>query len=340
MERKRYIQVILPLKLEWEPFYSLPEGMEVEVGSRVRVIFANAFYTGCVSRVDAEPGMDPERIMPIEAVEEGLPAVSAEEIGFWRSLAAYYLCSVGEVYKVAYPALLNHQSKLKLPQTGLLPQTVLQGDDRSLVSAIRHTWKHSSGKVILLPGMGYGDVLLQLARETLDQGRSVLVLAPELSQADALPQAALAYHSGLTPGRRKAVAEKLRTGEACLVVGTRSALFLPFQNLGLVVVTQEHDPAYKQDAPAPRYHARESAIMLAAIHGAHVILTSATPSLESVYNARCGRYIEVKPESDSPLSGRAQGSPVHRPFFSTGEPCTLPPEGTVGHGGKPSLEII
>ena len=332
--------MILPLKLEWEPFYSLPEGMEVEVGSRVRVIFANAFYTGCVSRVDAEPGMDPERIMPIEAVEEGLPAVSAEEIGFWRSLSAYYLCSVGEVYKVAYPALLNHQSKLKLPQTGLLPQTVLQADDRSLASAIRHTWQHSSGKVILLPGMGYGDVLLQLARETLDQGRSVLVLAPELSQADALPQAALAYHSGLTPGRRKAVAEKLRTGEACLVVGTRSALFLPFRNLGLVVVTQEHDPAYKQDAPAPRYHARESAIMLAAIHGAHVILTSATPSLESVYNARCGRYIEVKPESDSPLSGRAQGSPVHRPFFSTGEPCTLPPEGTVGHGGKPSLEII
>ena len=340
MECMRYIQVILPLKLEWEPFYSLPEGMEVEVGSRVRVIFANAFYTGCVSRVDAEPGMDPERIMPIEAVEEGLPEVSAEEIGFWRSLAAYYLCSVGEVYKVAYPALLNHQSKLKLPQTGLLPQTVLQGDDRSLVSAIRHTWQHSSGKVILLPGMGYGDVLLQLARETLDQGRSVLVLAPELSQADALPQAALAYHSGLTPGRRKAVAEKLRTGEACLVVGTRSALFLPFRNLGLVVVTQEHDPAYKQDAPAPRYHARESAIMLAAIHGAHVILTSATPSLESVYNARCGRYIEIKPESDSSLSGRAQGSPVHRPFFSTGEPCTLPPEGTVEHGGKPSLEII
>ena len=361
MERKRYIQVILPLKLEWEPFYSLPEGMEVEVGSRVRVIFANAFYTGCVSRVDAEPGMDPERIMPIEAVEEGLPAVSAEEIGFWRSLSAYYLCSVGEVYKVAYPALLNHQSKLKMPQTGLLPQTVLQADDRSFVSAIRNTWQHSSGKVILLPGMGYGDVLLQLARETLDQGRSVLVLAPELSQADALPQAALAYHSGLTPGRRKAVAEKLRTGEACLVVGTRSALFLPFRNLGLVVVTQEHDPAYKQDAPAPRYHARESAIMLAAIHGAHVILTSATPSLESVYNARCGRYIEVKPEvkpeSDSPLSGRVHGSPVHRPFFSTGEPCTLPPEeplahsaigtpctlppeGTVEHGGKPSLEII
>ena len=340
MECMRYIQVILPLKLEWEPFYSLPEGMEVEVGSRVRVIFANAFYTGCVSRVDAEPGMDPERIMPIEAVEEGLPAVSAEEIGFWRSLAAYYLCSVGEVYKVAYPALLNHQSKLKMPQTGLLPQTVLQADNRSLASAIRHTWQHSSGKVILLPGMGYGDVLLQLARETLDQGRSVLVLAPELSQADALPQAALAYHSGLTPGRRKAVAEKLRTGEACLVVGTRSALFLPFRNLGLVVVTQEHDPAYKQDASAPRYHARESAIMLAAIHGAHVILTSATPSLESVYNARCGRYIEVKPESDSPLSGRAQGSPVHRPFFSTGEPCTLPPEGTVEHGGKPSLEII
>lgn len=299
MECMRYIQVILPLKLEWEPFYSLPEGMEVEVGSRVRVIFANAFYTGCVSRLDAEPGMDPGRIMPIEAVEEGLPAASAQEIGFWRSLAAYYLCTVGEVYKVAYPALFNHQSKLKLPQTGLLPQAVLPPQDSALANTIRHTWQHSSGKVILLSGMGYGEVLQQLAGETLAEGRSVLVLAPEMSRADALPQAALSYHSGLTPGKRKAVAERVRTGEPCLVVGTRSALFLPFRNLGLIVVTQEHDPAYKQDAPAPRYHARESAIMLAAIHGAHVILTSPTPSLESVYNARCGRYIE---------SGREQGA--------------------------------
>ena len=58
MAKNRYIQVILPLKLEWEPFYSLPEGMEVEVGSRVRVIFARAFYTGCVSRGDAEPEVD------------------------------------------------------------------------------------------------------------------------------------------------------------------------------------------------------------------------------------------------------------------------------------------
>ena len=102
----------------------------------------------------------------------------------------------------------------------------------------------------------------------------------------------LVYHSGLGPAKRKQVAEKLRTGEPCLVLGTRSALFLPHHSLGLIIVDQEHDPAYKQDAPAPRYHARESAIMLAAVHGARVLLCSATPSLESIYNASCGRFIQ------------------------------------------------
>lgn len=301
MAQKRFIQVILPLKLEWEPFYSLPEGMTVEVGTRVRVVFANAFYTGCVSRVDAEPGMDPERIMAIEAVEDALPAASEHEIAFWRSLAQYYLCTVGEVYKVAYTALYNHQSRLKVPETGMPPQPALNVHDDARAAVIRHCWQQSpgtAGKTILLAGRTNRAVLVELAREVLEKGRSVLILEPETGRADATAAipGALVYHSGVTAGKRKAIAERVRTGDPCLVIGTRSALFLPFRNLGLIAVEDEHDPAYKQDAPAPRYHARESAIMLASIHHAHVILTSPTPSLESIYNARCGRYIGLSGE--------------------------------------------
>src|SRR5690606_25845096 len=78
--------------------------------------------------------------------------------------------------------------------------------------------------------------------------------------------------------------------KAQIILGARSSIFLPFYNLGLVVVDEEHEPSYKQFDPAPRYHARDTAIYLAHIHGAKVLLGSATPSVESFYNARSGKY--------------------------------------------------
>lgn len=299
MDEARFIQVILPLKLEWEPYYRLPEGIEVQLGDRVRVIFANSFYVATVSALDVTPAIGPQKIQPVEAVEAGLPAVSEPEIRFWRILAQYYLCTVGEVYKAAYPLEKNHASRLKPLQPQEPKGSVrLSGEQEKAADAIR-----KAAKPVLLqgaPGTGKTEICLQLALEALGKGKSVLYLVPDIFLSSQLEErirevcpSVLVYHSGLTPGRRKQVALTLRSGEPCLVLGTRSALFLPHRNLGLVIVDQEHSPAYKQDAPAPRYHARESAIMLASVHDAQVVLCSATPSLESIYNAQCGRFTEV-----------------------------------------------
>ena len=108
-----YIQVILPLRLEWEPYYSLPEGVRVEVGDRVRVLFARKEYVGAVSALGVTPRTDENRILPILAVEEGLPRVLPDEIQFWRAVSDYYLCSMGEVYKAAYPALKTGQEEVE-----------------------------------------------------------------------------------------------------------------------------------------------------------------------------------------------------------------------------------
>ena len=295
-----YIQVVLPLKLEWEPYYKVPEGQEVRIGDRVRVIFANAFYVAAVSAVDVVPTLDPARIVPIEALEKDLPAITPQEIAFWRVVADYYLCAVGEVYKAAYPQMKHHKSRLALPsRTEPEADRTLTQDQEKEAEAIRTGFK--AGKTVLLKGgSAKSDVYLKLALETLRAGRSVLYLLPEIAFSSQLVGAvqevvpsALLYHGGITAGKRKLVAEVLRKGEPNLVLGTRSALFLPHGNLGLIIVDDEHDPSYKQDAPAPRYHARESAIMLAQIHGASVLLGSATPSLESVYNAECGRFVRV-----------------------------------------------
>ena len=98
MTRTSFIQVILPLRLEWEPYYVL-EG--AAVGERVKVRFANREYVGVVSEVNVVPETVPEHIQP--AFKTDLPPVHPREIVFWRAIAGYYLCSVGEVYKAAYP---------------------------------------------------------------------------------------------------------------------------------------------------------------------------------------------------------------------------------------------
>lgn len=107
MSEKRYIQVILPLRLEWEPCYCLggaDYSAKVQMGDRVRVIFAHKSYVGVVSAVDVQPDIDPERIATVSELMPSLPSVSSSEIDFWRFISAYYLCTIGEVYKAAYPA--------------------------------------------------------------------------------------------------------------------------------------------------------------------------------------------------------------------------------------------
>ena len=176
--------------------------------------------------------------------------------------------------------------------TGDQPQAIEQLVDAAQAGA--------PAQVLLgVTGSGKTEIYLQLARETMEKGRSVLFLVPEIALSRQLenrvaavfPQV-LVYHSAQTSARKGRVADAVREGPY-IVLGTRSALFLPHRNLGLVVVDEEHDSSFKQDSPAPRYHARESAIMLSVIHGSHVVLGSATPSLESLYNAENGRFIKV-----------------------------------------------
>jgi primosomal protein N' (replication factor Y) len=111
MAEKRYIQVILPLRLGWEPFYALPSGISVQVGDRVKVLFSRKPYLAVVSRTDTEPSIDNRKVFTIQSVEADLPRVSEQEIAFWRQVADYYLCSIGEVYKLAYPAARAEEMK-------------------------------------------------------------------------------------------------------------------------------------------------------------------------------------------------------------------------------------
>src|SRR5438445_1667610 len=149
-------------------------------------------------------------------------------------------------------------------------------------------------------GSGKTEVYLQAIRAALDRGRTAIVLVPEISLtpqtverfksrfAD-VPDAVAVLHSHLSEGERHDEWHKIHSGRARIVIGARSAIFAPLKNLGLIVVDEEHETTYKQEE-APRYHARDVAVVRAKIEKCAVVLGSATPSLESYHNATTGKY--------------------------------------------------
>ncbi|WP_372835931.1 primosomal protein N' [Puniceibacterium confluentis] len=150
-------------------------------------------------------------------------------------------------------------------------------------------------------GSGKTEVYLEAVAECLRRGRQALVLLPEIAlSAEFLTRVEARFgarpaewHSGVTVTERRRVWKMVGEGRAQLVVGARSALFLPFQQLGLVVVDEEHDTSYKQEEGV-LYNARDMAVLRAAICGARVVLASATPSLESWANAEAGKYDRIE----------------------------------------------
>jgi primosomal protein N' (replication factor Y) (superfamily II helicase) len=152
-----------------------------------------------------------------------------------------------------------------------------------------------------ITGSGKTSVYFAAMRRALDAGRSALLLVPEIGLTPAMAGQMFAafegevamLHSQLTPDERAEQWHRIRRGEARIVVGTRSAVFAPMVDLGLIIVDEEHDSSYKQEE-TPRYHGRDVAVMRAKLNGAVVVLGSATPSLESWANAEKGRYARVE----------------------------------------------
>ena len=165
-----------------------------------------------------------------------------------------------------------------------------------------------SKNVCLLHGVtasGKTEIYIHLIEETLRQGKQVLYLLPEIALTTQITERLQRvfgsrlgiYHSKFPDAERVEIWQKqLSDNGYDLILGVRSSIFLPFRNLGLVIVDEEHENTYKQQDPAPRYHARNAAIVLAAMYGAKTLLGTATPSVETWHNATTGKYglVELK----------------------------------------------
>src|ERR1700722_9370940 len=179
-------------------------------------------------------------------------------------------------------------------------QSEFTPDQRAAAPALKATVAEGGYAVTLLDGVtgsGKTEVYFEAVADTIRRGRQSLILMPEIAPAAQFLARFAArfgvrpaeWHSELTPRRRARTWRAVADGEVSVVVGARSALFLPYADLGLIVVDEEHDPAYKQE-DGVHYHARDMAVVRAHIARIPIVLASATPSLESVVNARGGRY--------------------------------------------------
>lgn len=197
-----------------------------------------------------------------------------------------------EVYEREVGRMPTYQDTLHAPG-GLSPA------QSAALSGI-HQHFSAGKKVVLLKGItgsGKTQVYIQMIQETLLQGGQVLYLLPEIALTTQIVERMrrvfggdiAIFHSKVNANERVEVWRKAATGQP-VILAPRSGLFLPFSNLQLIIVDEEHDPAYKQYDPAPRYHARDTAIYLAHQSGANVVLGTATPSVETWHNAITGKY--------------------------------------------------
>lgn len=194
-----------------------------------------------------------------------------------------------------YESEVSRLASFDEPLLSAFPLTPQQ--ERAL-NEIRSCWATQSTLLLQgVTGSGKTRVYIELIEQMLAQGRQVLYLLPEIALTTQLThrlqrvfgdQIAV-YHSKQGEAARVELWKQVQGGKP-IILGARSSLFMPFQDLGLVIVDEEHDPSFKQTEPAPRYNARDMALVLARLHGAHTVLGTATPSLETFQNAQQGKY--------------------------------------------------
>ncbi len=207
----------------------------------------------------------------------------------------------GLIDKNIFETYYIQQDRISFDNKELTEVVTLNEEQKETLNSISESFKTKD--ITLLHGVtssGKTEVYVNLIKETIESGKQVLFMLPEIALTTQLIQRLQkyfgnkisVYHSKYSLNERTEVWNNLLNEKpnTQIVIGARSSIFLPFKNLGLVIVDEEHETSYKQFDPSPRYQARDSAIMLAHIHKAKVLLGSATPSVESYHNAITNRY--------------------------------------------------
>ncbi|MDC7227412.1 MAG: primosomal protein N' [Spirochaetales bacterium] len=292
-----YIEVIFNSPAPGRYTYKLAEGMNLSVGMRVSAPFGRRKMTGYTVSVGVDPGETDFEIKAIERIIDKQPIYGTAEIALARWLADMYYCTEGEALATMLPGGKRESRMPAFEEFELPPvqEITLSDEQRRAIDGIMA----DDGGVHYLYGItgsGKTEVFLRTAAAVIESGGGVIYLVPEISLTHQLTdevrmrfgKGVAVLHSALTPSQKLVEWQRIRSGEARFVIGARSAVFAPVPDLGLIIIDEEHESAYKSGSK-PRYHARQVAMHRAGETGARMIMGSATPSLEAWYLVKSGR---------------------------------------------------
>jgi len=284
--------------VDWIAGYTLsPPGEVLGMALRLNALAAPAAPVGWqLADAPVELRMTPARAAVLAALRGG--AVAAGRLAELAGVSASVIRGLADAGAIR-PVSLPRAAAFARPDAAA-PGPVLSGAQESAAAALRQAVAARAFSVTLLDGVtgsGKTEVYQEAIAECLAAGRQALVLLPEIALSGQWLErftrrfgvAPAVWHSDLSPKTRRVTWRAVNDGEAAVVVGARSALFLPFPDLGLVVVDEEHETAFKQEEGVI-YHARDMAVVRARLCGAPAVLVSATPSLETIANVEAGRY--------------------------------------------------
>jgi primosomal protein N' (replication factor Y) len=301
---KKIVQVLLPFPFDKAFTYAVPEGILLEKGSYVEVPFRQIKIVGVVW--EEAPTEIPTYELKTICRWIDLPPLPAVVLEFVEWVAAYYLSPKGLVLKMvlsaptAFKEMKKPRKILLEPPPSDMKEASLTVSQESCAQMIREAIQGQKFNPILLEGVtgsGKTEVYFKGIMEAKAQGKQSLILLPEIALSTQwldrfmcrFSEAPLVWHSDLTEAKRRETWRAIAKGEASVIVGARSALFLPYPKLGFIVVDEEHDGGYKQDTGV-FYQARDMALVRGKLSAATVVLSSATPSLETLKNVADGKY--------------------------------------------------
>ncbi len=299
---------LLPVKKSFSYTFSERDFGKELFGKRVVIKFGKRTCVGIVCGVREENG---EKLDSIISVIDTIPIISEKMFTFLKLVSDYYLYPLGELLRLSIPSSfrMDKVTKRKMQSSRSFEKYwfstyeksfTLTNEQKTVFYKICRAVERGIFSPFLLHGVcgsGKTAIYIELAKVVKNLGKQSLILVPEIALTPQLAsqfhsvfgESVSIFHSGLTKAEKEDVWMGSKDGRFSLVVGTRSSIFLPLERLGLIVVDEEHDPSYKQEERI-RYNARDLAVLRAKIFRATVVLGTATPSLESYFNAKKGRY--------------------------------------------------
>jgi primosomal protein N' (replication factor Y) (superfamily II helicase) len=293
----KYADVVLNVPVDRSFTYGIPENLDVKVFTRVTVPFGKRKEPGFVMRIHNEKPSGFETKDIISCIDE-IQLFDKRLADLCRYTADFYISSLGEALAAALPSGTSEgvREKDRGEYTARSPESIdLTDDQKEALSNILSSSAASTHLLYGVTGSGKTEVYLSLVRRIIEQGKSALILVPEISLSahiflrfrEYFGETLVLYHSALTQNQRLNNWKKFSEGRARVAVGTRSAVFMQCPSLGLIVIDEEHDGSYKEHS-TPRYNARRIAMQRIKEEGALLVLGSATPSIETMYAAKSG----------------------------------------------------